>query len=110
MSDVMADRRDAARYPLVVMAEVTLVSSGVKIVARTSDVSRTGCYVDTRNPPPAGTQILLRLTQQGQTFSTEARVVYVSPGLGMGVRFQEYVTEAQLATLDRWLDETAKNP
>jgi len=32
-----------------------------------------------------------------------ARVVYVSPRLGMGVRFDESITPAQLAVLDRWL-------
>lgn len=108
MPDVMADRREAARYPLILMAEVTILSSGVKLTARTSDVSRSGCYIDTLSPPQSGTQIRLRLTQKDQTFETEARVVYVSRGLGMGVRFQEYVTAPQLAILDAWLQDASK--
>jgi hypothetical protein len=103
MPNAMADRREAARYPLIVMAEVTVLATGQKLTARTSDVSRSGCYVDTLNPPLSGTPIRLRLTQKGESFETDARVVYVSRGLGMGVRFQEYVSTEQLAILDAWL-------
>jgi hypothetical protein len=106
---VMADRRECPRYPLVVMAEVTVLSSGVKLTARTSDVSRTGCYVDTRAPSSKGTHVQLRLVHRGEAFETHARVVYSSPGLGMGIRFKEFVTEAQLATMDRWLGDASKN-
>jgi hypothetical protein len=41
-------------------------------------------------------------------FETEGRIVYVSRGLGMGVRFQEYVTPPHLAILEGWLTEAAK--
>jgi len=108
MPDVMADRREATRHPLIVMAEVTVFPNGVKLTARTSDVSRTGCYIDTLNPPPSGTAIRLRLTQKGETFETPARVVYVSPGLGMGVRFQENIAPPQMEVLEAWLTEIAK--
>ncbi|MGB2590505.1 MAG: PilZ domain-containing protein [Candidatus Acidiferrum sp.] len=109
MPDVMADRRDAPRYPLILIAEVTEISSGIKIIARTSDVSRSGCYIDTLNPSPKGSQVRLRLIQGEETIETEARVVYVSPGLGMGVRFYEYITKGELAVLDAWLGEAARN-
>jgi hypothetical protein len=110
MPNAMADRREAARYPLILMAEVTVLSTDAQFTARTSDVSRSGCYVDTLSPLHSGTQVRLRLTQKGEVFETEARVVYVTRGLGMGVRFQEYVTPPQLAILDRWLQEAAAKP
>lgn len=109
MPDVMADRRDAPRYPLILIAEVMEIASGIKMMARTSDVSRTGCYLDTLNPSPKGTQIHIRLIRGQETFETDALVVYVSPGLGMGVRFYEQVTEKQLGTLDRWLGDAARS-
>jgi len=96
MPDIMADRRDAPRYPLIVMAEITLLPAGTKMTARTLDVSRTGCYVDTRNPSAKGEQIRVRLIQRGESFECEALVVYVSPGLGMGVRFTEPVPPGQV--------------
>jgi hypothetical protein len=109
MPDVMADRRDAPRYPFIVAAEVTELSTGVKALARTSDVSRTGCYVDTLNPAAKGAMVHLKLIRGGESFETQAVVKYVSPGLGMGLRFHEYLTEKQLVVLDRWLGEAARN-
>jgi len=44
MSDKMADRRIAPRYPVILRTELT---GGGKISARTSDLSRIDCYVDT---------------------------------------------------------------
>ena len=50
MPDRMVDRRNAPRNPLFLTAEVTELSSDAILSARTSDVSRTGCYIDTLNP------------------------------------------------------------
>jgi hypothetical protein len=51
----------------------------------------------------------MRLTSGKEFFETNALVVYVSPGLGMGVRFQEDIPQKQLDILDRWLSEAARN-
>jgi hypothetical protein len=108
MPDVMADRRDAPRFPLILIAEIIEIVTSAKMMARTSDVSRTGCYLDTLNPTSKGSMIQLRLTRGEEIFQTQAKVVYVSPGRGMGVRFHEYVAPAQLLILDRWLSEASK--
>lgn len=108
MPDVMADRRDAPRFPLILIAEIIEVATSAKMMARTCDVSRTGCYLDTLSPAPKGTMIQLRLTRGEEIFQTQAKVVYASPGRGMGVRFHEYVAEAQILILDRWLGEASK--
>lgn len=109
MPHVIADRRGAPRYPLILVADVSESTNGSKIFARTSDVSRTGCYLDTLNPIPKGTGIQLRLIRGSEAFETAARVIYVSPGLGMGIRFSEEVAESQLLVLDRWLGQAARN-
>ncbi len=108
MSDVMTDRRAAPRYTLILLAEVTDRLSSAKFTARTSDVSRTGCYLDTLNPLPRGTLVQLRLRNQKEIFDCGAIVMYVSPGLGMGVQFEEIPAE-QLDLLDRWLTGAAKS-
>lgn len=108
MPDRMVDRRNSPRYPLILTAEVTELSSGAILNARTSDVSRTGCYIDTLNPTPAGSQIRLRLSHEQEVFDTHAKVMYVSQGLGMGVMFQDTATD-QLAILDRWLAAASKD-
>ena len=109
MSDVMTDRRQAPRYALILVAGVTEVASGALLNARSSDVSRSGCYIDTLNPSPMGTDVSVKLQSGNEIFETPARVVYVCPGLGMGVHWGGHVPEQQLAILDRWLQTAARS-
>jgi hypothetical protein len=108
MSDASTDRRSAPRYPLILSAEVTDKVSGAKLTARTADVSQTGCYIDTLNPIPAGSQVHVRLQHEEEIFESHGRVVYISPGLGMGIAFASKVPATEQAILDRWL-EAAKS-
>jgi PilZ domain len=108
MSDVMADRRDAARYALILVAVVTEMASSIVLNARSSDVSRSGCYIDTLQPLPPGTQVKISLRSGEEIFETPARVVYMCPGLGMGVNWGLNLPEKTLAILDRWLARAAK--
>jgi hypothetical protein len=52
--------------------------------------------------------IRLRLNHEQEVFDTQARVMYVSPGLGMGVMFQDTAPD-QLALLGRWLAAASKD-
>jgi PilZ domain len=97
-----ADRRAAPRASLVLAAEVIELPRGAKLAARTADVCRIGCYVDTLNPILPNSQVRLRLTHNDQIFEALGRVIYVSPGLGMGLAF-ENVAPDQQAMLDHWL-------
>jgi hypothetical protein len=99
----MPDKRHDPRIPLIAAVEVTEVATGTRLSARTSDLSRSGCYIDTLNPTPSKTVVRVRLTHGSEELELPGRVVYVSPGLGMGVRFDEDLTPTQLLTLDRWL-------
>ena len=103
MPEVTADRRSAPRYAMVLAAEVVELPRGAKLTARTSDISRTGCYIDTLNPIPRGSQVRLRITHHEEVFEAIGRVVYMSPGLGMGIMF-ETVAPAEQAMLQRWLE------
>jgi hypothetical protein len=109
MPDVMVDRRVSPRYPLVLVVEVTELSSRAKMTVRTSDVSRTGCYVDTLNPVTSGSKVIVRLTRGSDIFEASGTVRYVSPGLGMGIQFDEHIPIHQLALLDRWLEDAARH-
>jgi hypothetical protein len=104
MSQVTAERRSAPRHAMVLAAEVIELPRGSKLSARTADISRTGCYIDTLNPVPPTSRVLVRITHHDETFEAEAQVVYVSYGLGMGIAFITCHGE-QLARLDRWLAE-----
>ena len=110
MPDVMADRRASPRFALILVATLTDLETDTKLNARTSDVSRTGCYVDTLNPIPIGSTVRVTLTRGDEIFETRGKVVYVSPGLGMGIQFQDAVAPSQLAILDRWLEKATRTP
>jgi hypothetical protein len=101
MPDVTVERRSAPRHAMVLAAEVLELPRGTKLNARTADISRTGCYIDTLNPISQGSEVRVRLTHGEETFVALARVVYVSYGLGMGIAYVK-VEEEQLARLDRW--------
>ncbi|HXY00921.1 MAG TPA: PilZ domain-containing protein [Candidatus Limnocylindrales bacterium] len=104
MPEVTVERRGAPRYPMVLAADVVELPRGARLSARTSDISRTGCYVDTLNPVPQGSKVRLRITHHDEVFEAIGRVVYVSYGLGMGVAF-ENVTPEEQAKLDRWIED-----
>jgi PilZ domain len=110
MADVMADRRETPRYALTLVAEVTEHLTSTVLSARSSDVSRGGCYIDTLNPLPTGTQVKIQLRNGEDIFQTQATVVYTCPGLGMGVHWGNNPPDAQFAILDRWLQSAVRTP
>jgi PilZ domain-containing protein len=96
------DRRRDPRYPLVAEARVTEIGSGTEIKLRTSDLSITGCYLDTVSPLPNGTDIVVKICRDDGLFETTGKVAYVHPGMGMGVCFAD-TKPAQQAILVRWI-------
>ena len=104
MPDVTVERRSAPRHAMVLAAEVVEVPRGAKLNARIADISLTGCYVDTLNPVPKGSEVRVRLTHGTETFVALGRVVYVSYGLGMGIAFVS-LGDDQRALLARWFSE-----
>ncbi len=107
MPEVSVERRAASRYAMVLAAEVVELPRGAKLLARTADISRTGCYIDTLNPVPRGSQVRVRFTHHDEPFEALGSVVYVSPSLGMGVVFVQ-VSPEELTKLTRWLAETGR--
>lgn len=97
-----AERRRAPRYPIIADAEVTEIASETKLTARTSDLSAGGCFLDTLNPSPEGTEIAVRISHTDTTFSARGRVVFVFPNMGMGVMFTD-VPASQQSVLEKWL-------
>jgi hypothetical protein len=62
MPEVTVEGRNSLRYAMVLAAEVVELPRGAKLSARTSDISRTGCYVDTLNPIQQGSRVRIRFT------------------------------------------------
>lgn len=104
---IPAERRSHPRYPCTAAAEIVDTQSGARINARTADIGRGGCYVDTLNPFPAGSVVKILLTKDNQSFVAQGKVAYAAPGLGMGLMFTSADPE-QLWTLQRWITELGR--
>ncbi len=99
----VTERRFTDRKPFI--AEVRIVeesNSATRLAARSCDLAIHGCYVDTMNPFPVGTQVRVMLTKEGEVLDVKGGVVYHTPGLGMGIAFH-HLTPGNLALLHKWL-------
>jgi hypothetical protein len=74
-SDCHAERREGLRWSFVAPAELIDIRSGVRIQARTSDLSFKGCYIDTLNPFPVSTSVRLRIYKGKEPFEVQANVI-----------------------------------
>jgi PilZ domain-containing protein len=102
MGTAYASPRTVRRYSFVAVADVTEPNTQSCLHGRISELSRKGCYVDTLNPLPLGTQLKIVVTRDEGTFSASGKVIYVQETFGMGVAFLDVDAE-QLKILDAWL-------
>ena len=99
--------RAHARFSFIAEAEIAETGNSKGLTARISELSSRGCYVDTVNPFPEGTEVHINIRYGCSACDFKGKVIYTHPGFGMGVRFGE-ITAAARATLDAWLDELAR--
>ena len=78
--------------------ELKLVSGKV------TQISRTGCYVESPKTFPAGTTLKVIISRDERTFVARANVIHVQEQMGMGAAFVD-PAEDQLRILDSWLAE-----
>jgi PilZ domain-containing protein len=97
-------RRTFPRYPFSGAVEAIDSKGNIRIMGRLSDISRSGCYIDTINPFAPGATVELTIVQKNQFFKTRAKVVYSQPGMGMGISFT-IAEPDELRKLDTWLNQ-----
>jgi uncharacterized protein (TIGR02266 family) len=95
------DGRRDVRVPLKARVDYELMSEDTFLFEYTSNLSRGGIFLATRNPLPVGTQLNLRfaLPEEKRTIETTGQVVWVNeyrPGgeninPGMGIEFVDLV-------------------
>jgi hypothetical protein len=95
--------RTTPRFAFIAEAEI----AGMRDHARVSELSARGCYVDSINPLPKGTELRLRIRYGCSACDFPGTVIYTHAGFGMGVVFGELTAE-QRSTLDVWLAELAR--
>jgi hypothetical protein len=95
-------KRALPRFNFIASTVLTEPVSAIRLSGRVTEISRGGCYVDILNALPLGTLLNLEITCDLGRFSTQGKIVYVHPGIGMGVAFVA-PPENQLKVLDAWL-------
>jgi hypothetical protein len=96
------ERRRAPRFTFIAAAEVLAENGRTRLAARISDISATGCYVDTINPLMGGTPVRLKILTDTKVFEAPATVMYAHAHLGMGLIFGEVLPNSQ-DVLQHWL-------
>lgn len=103
-----SERRQSPRFPFFASVEITELGTQARLIARTNELSRYGCYMDMMNPLPVGTAVRIKITYEEQPFEALASVVYSQPNMGMGVSFGEAEAGQELA-LEKWLTDLRQN-
>jgi len=105
-----AVRRANPRFAFFAEAEATL-RDGTSVPAQVSELSSRGCYIDTLQPIPVGTEVSLRISDGMQSCQLPGKVIYIHSGygmgiFGMGVVFGNAAAE-QLSAINAWLRDLA---
>ena len=105
-----AVRRANPRYAFFAEAEATL-RDGTSVPAQVSELSSRGCYIDTLEAIPIGTELRLRISDGIQSCEVPGRVIYMHSGygmgiFGMGVVFGNVAAE-QIGAINQWLRDLA---
>ena len=87
-----SERREHQRLKIKVPIEIYTENSTSPIRGATSDLSLTGCYIETIFPFPIGTQLELKLQLEG-TLLVVGTVVTSDPQVGNGIRFTRMLPE-----------------
>jgi len=95
----MSDDKRASRRVMNVIDVDCRTEDGVEapVAARISDLSATGAFLDSMNPLPAGTRLVLRFMAGPREVRVAAEVMHSMPSFGMGVRFLDLSAEGAAA-------------
>ena len=97
------EMRRSPRYPFFASAEIIENSSKSITKARTSELSRHGCYMDMMNPFLSGATLSVRIVHGGQAIDAAARVIHSQPNVGMGLSFDQIAPDQQ-PIIEKWLN------
>ena len=101
---LFAVNRTVPRFSFIAEAELTAVRNGAHLAAYVSELSSNGCYIDTLEGFPVGTQVLLNIRYGSSKCDLTGRAIYKHDGWGMGVAFDE-MSEQPRSIIDAWLVE-----
>lgn len=97
-AEVGGEKRQHPRR--AVLLECRIDGASGPTATRLSDLSPTGCYVESRNPVSVGASITIRLTFGGALLSLTGRIAHAQPSVGFGMKFDSMSMEVIEAFLE----------
>lgn len=97
------DRRQYPRYTVQVQIEIHPEGSLVPTRLETTDLSRSGCYIQMLTPLPVGLRVQATLWLADSVLVVRGRVVTRHPQFGNGIMFVDFEDQAEVL-LNRYLD------
>jgi PilZ domain-containing protein len=94
------------RYDFGAIAEVIDLDSRDDMIVVTRDLSLSGCFVKTRTPFAAGTEVRVRIAYAGADFAALGSVTQNITRDGMGIEFVE-IEPRDRAIIEKWLGVSA---
>lgn len=91
------EKRPATRYDFRSEAEFCKRGSNATFRGFLSDISLTGCYMETITPEPVGTHIEVLFQANGARVRLPGMVRVVHASMGMGIEFVQLSPEAAQA-------------
>jgi PilZ domain len=99
----MKQERHGLRFLFDARAEVAPEGSPSNmVVARATEISLNGAYIETSTPFAVHALIFIKLFHEDAYFEGKARVVHVQAASGMGVSFRELKPHCQ-SVLQKWI-------
>jgi c-di-GMP-binding flagellar brake protein YcgR len=100
------ERRANPRYRLSTPpeAEIFMAGYGKPLSVNLLDISRGGCFVETKHECPVETEISVTLRKSGDRLQAMARVARLEPGKGLALQFISMEREV-FQLLDNWLSQ-----
>lgn len=103
------DRRRGSRLKVSVPVEICPEGSDAPMRHATSDLSLTGCYIESSFPLPVGTRLELKLQIDGGTLLILATVATCDTQFGNGISFSKMLPE-DIEELRAFLEKMQKQP
>lgn len=103
-NDPENDRRQHPRYTVRVPIEIHSEGSAVPWRLETTDLSRSGCYIQALTPLPIGSRVQAKLWLADCPLVVRGRVVTRHPQFGNGIMFVDFEDQAAEVLLNRYLE------
>ena len=101
--------RRSPRIPFIAVAQIAYRESDGSLSCQVATLNLHGCYVETPNTLPPGSEVSIKIFAESEWFAANAKVVYELPSSAMGLAFDE-VSLKSGAILRQWLLKASGGP